>query len=312
MATADSNAPSKTRFTIIDLMLIGMSFIWGINFTVVKIALEDFAPLSFNSIRFSLASLFLLALLWIRERNLSIRRQDIGRLFLLGFVGNTAYQLLFIHGISHTTAGNSSLILATTPLFVAVLSSVLHIEKIQRRIWYGVLLSFIGIIFISVGAGKTPTIPSENWIGDLLVLVGTICWSTYTVFSKPLLQWYSPLKLTTLTIAMGTPLLVLVTIPSLPQQNWSAVSTQGWLSLAYSFCFAIAIGYTVWYTGVSKIGNARTALYENLTTVIALIVAWLILSETMTSIQILGIVLVFFSLYLAQRTVEANEKTEKK
>jgi drug/metabolite transporter (DMT)-like permease len=293
-------------------MLIGMCFVWGINFSVVKIALEDFTPLSFNAIRFGLASLFLLVVLWIRERNLSIRRQDIGRLFLLGFIGNTAYQLLFIHGISHTTAGNSSLILATTPLFVAVLSLVLHIEKIQQRIWYGVLLSFIGIVFISVDTGRTLTMPSENWIGDLLVLVGTICWSMYTVFSKPLLQWYSPLKLATLTIAMGTPLLVLASIPSLPQQNWSAVTTQGWLSLFYSFCFAIAIGYTIWYTGVNKIGNARTALYENLVTVIALVVAWLILSETMTPIQILGIALVFFSLYLVQRAAKANEKNIEK
>jgi len=308
MTTDNSRVSSKTRFSVIDIMLIGMCVVWGINFTVVKIALEaNLSPLSFNSIRFSLSSLFLLAVLWIRERNLSIRRQDIGRLFLLGFIGNTAYQLLFIHGILRTTAGNSSLILATTPLFVAILSSVLLIEKIRRRIWYGVIISFIGIVLISVGAGKTPTIPSENWIGDLLILVGTICWSTYTVFSKPLLQHYSPLKLTTLTISMGTPLLVLVSIPSLAQQDWSAVSTQGWLSLAYSFCFAIAIGYTVWYTGVNKIGNARTSLYENLVTVIAVIVAWIILSESMTPIQILGMAFVFLSLYLAQRTTRANK-----
>ena len=311
MTTDNSRASSKTRFSVIDIMLIGMCVIWGINFTVVKIALEaNLSPLSFNSIRFSLASLFLLAVLWIRERNLNIRRQDIGRLFLLGLIGNTAYQLLFIHGISRTTAGNSSLILATTPLFVAVLSSVLHIEKIQRRIWYGVIISFIGIVLISVGAGKTPTIPSESWIGDLLILVGTICWSTYTVFSKPLLQHYSPLKLTTLTISMGTPLLILVSIPSLTQQNWSAVSTQGWLSLAYSFCLAIAIGYTVWYTGVNKIGNARTSLYENLVTVIAVVVAWIILSESMTPIQILGMAFVFLSLYLAQRTTRANKNSK--
>src|SRR3989337_1789378 len=308
MTTDNSRVSSKTRFSVIDIMLIGMCVVWGINFTVVKIALEaNLSPLSFNSIRFSLASIFLLTVLWIRERNLSIRRQDIGRLFLLGFIGNTAYQLLFIHGILRTTAGNSSLILATTPLFVAILSSVLLIEKIRRRIWYGVIISFIGIVLISVGAGKTPTIPSENWIGDLLILVGTICWSTYTVFSKPLLQHYSPLKLTTLTISMGTPLLVLVSIPSLAQQDWSAVSTQGWLSLAYSFCFAITIGYIVWYTGVNRIGNARTSLYENLVTVIAVIVAWIILSESMTPIQILGMAFVFLSLYLAQRTTRANK-----
>jgi len=143
-------------------------------------------------------------------------------------------------------------------------------------------------------------------IGDVLVLAGTICWSTYTVLSKPLQQRYSPLKLTTLTVAIGTLPLVLVSIPSLKEQNWSSVSLQGWLSLAYSFFFAIFIGYVLWYTGVNRIGGARTALYEGLITVIAVATAWLSLSESMTPLQVLGIVLVFVSLYLARRTSNSN------
>jgi len=301
MVTNDSHVPAKVRSSVIDLMLIGLSFIWGINFSVVKSALTDLAPLSFNSLRFGLASLFLIAFLWIRERNLSVRKEDIGRLILLGVIGNTVYQFLFINGISRTTAGNSSLILATMPIFVAVLSWILRVEKVQRRVWYGVLLSFIGIVLISLGAGKPLSMSSQSLIGDFLVLIGTICWSTYTVLSKPLLQRYSPLKLTTLTVAIGTSLLVLVSIPSLKEQNWSSVSLQAWLSLAYSFCFAIAIGYVVWYTGVSRIGGARTALYEGLITVIAVVTAWLSLSEGMTQLQILGMVLVFISLYLASK-----------
>jgi probable blue pigment (indigoidine) exporter len=104
-----------------------------------------------------------------------------------------------------------------------------------------------------------------------------------------------------LTIALGTPPLVLVSIPSLKEQNWGSVSLQGWLSLTYSFCLAVAIGYVIWYTGVSRIGTSRTALYENLITVIAIAVAWLLLSETMTPIQVLGAVLVLASLYLARK-----------
>jgi len=280
--------------------------VWGINFTVVKIALTDFSPLSFNSLRFSLASLFLLTLLWVLERDLSFRREDLVRLVLLGLIGHTIYQLLFIHGIARTTAGNSSLILATMPIFVALLSSVLGIERVGRKVWQGVMLSFVGILFIVEGAGRTLTLTDQSWIGDLLVLTGTIFWSTYTVLSKPLLQRYSPLKLTTLTMVIGTLPLVLFSVPSLKEQNWSSIPFQGWLSLAFSFCFAIAIGYVIWYTGVSRIGNARTALYENLITVIAVAVAWIFLSETMTLLQVLGAVLVFASLYLARRSSTAN------
>jgi len=187
------------------------------------------------------------------------------------------------------------------PIFVALLSSVLGVERVERKVWYSVVLSFIGIFLIVQGAGRTLTMTDQSWIGDFLILAGTICWSTYTVLSKPLLQRYTPLKLTTLTMVMGTPLLVLVSIPSLKEQNWGSVSLQGWLCLIYSFCFAVAIGYVIWYTGVSRIGSARTALYENLITVIAVAVAWLFLSERMTLLQVLGAVLVLTSLYLARR-----------
>jgi len=114
-------------------------------------------------------------------------------------------------------------------------------------------------------------------------------------------------------MVFGTLPLVLVSIPSMKEQNWSSVSSQGWLGLVYSFCFAVAIGYVLWYTGVSRIGSARTSLYSNLTPVIAVAVAWLFLSETMTLLQVLGAVLVLTSLYLARRPSKAtNSNTNDK
>jgi len=299
--TPDSHVSSKNRFSVYDIMLIGMSLVWGVNFSVVKVALRELSPLSFNSVRFVLASLFLLVLLWILERDLSFRREDIGRLVLLGFIGHTLYQLCFISGIALTTAGESSLIYGTTPILVALLSSVLGVERVGRKVWRSVILSFIGIFLVVQGAGETLITTDSGWIGDLLILAATICWSIYTVLSKPLLQRYTPLKLTTLTMVVGTLPLVLVSIPSLTEQNWGSVSLQGWLCLTYSFCFAIAMGYVIWYTGVSRIGTARTALYENLIIIIALAVAWLFLHERMTPLQILGAALVLISLYLVTR-----------
>jgi drug/metabolite transporter (DMT)-like permease len=279
-----------------------MSIVWGINYSVVKIALEDLPPLSLNAIRFTIASLLLLIFLWIKERNLSIHREDISQLILLAIIGNTAYQLFFIYGISFTTAGNSAILYGTVPIFVGLLSSILGVEKITRRIWQSVIISFVGIILIIVSTGKALAISSQSWIGDLLILGATICWATYTVLSKPLLKRYTPTKLTTLTIAIGTIPLVLISIPSLYIQRWDSVSTQGWLAITYSSCLAIALGYVIWYTGVSHVGNARTSLYENLAVVVGVAVAWIFLSESMSFLQIIGAVLVFIGLYIARRT----------
>jgi drug/metabolite transporter (DMT)-like permease len=278
-----------------------MSFIWGVNFSAVKGALADFSPLSFNAIRFGTSSLLLLSLLWIRERNVIISRKHVGKFFLLALIGNTVYQLFFIMGIARTTATDSALILATTPIFIVLFGAVLRVEKITSRIVQGVILSFTGVVMIILGSGKPLTLTSESLIGDLLIVANPICWSIYTVLSKPMLKEYSPLKLTAVTMAMGTVPLLLVSIPSLSTENWAAISTNAWLGLAFSAVLAIAIGYTLWYTGVSRIGSARTALYDNLVTVFAVASAWILLSESMTVIQISGAVLVFVSLYVARR-----------
>ena len=119
MRTENSQTPPKAHFSV-HVMLIAMSFVWGVNFPIIKGALAELSPLSFNAIRFSTASLLLLALLYFREKNFSIRKGDISCFILLALVGNTVYQLFFIHGIARTTASNSSLILATTPIFIVL------------------------------------------------------------------------------------------------------------------------------------------------------------------------------------------------
>ena len=301
MGTENSQAPTNAHLSV-HLMLIAMSFVWGINFPIIKGALTELSPPSFNAIRFTTASLLLLVLLYFREKNFSIRRDNIGRFILLALVGNTVYQLFFIHGIARTTASNSSLILATTPIFTALLSSILKVEKITKPIVQSIIISFAGIILVIAGSGKPLMLTDQTLLGDLLTIANPICWATYTVLSKPLLKIYTPLKLTSLTMTMGTIPLVLLSIPSLNAENWSIVPTQAWLGLAFSAFFAIGIGYLMWYTGVSVIGNARTALYQNLVPVFAVASAWVLLSEKMSPIQIMGASLVFISLYLVQRT----------
>jgi drug/metabolite transporter (DMT)-like permease len=278
-----------------------MSFVWGLNFTAVKGALADFDPLSFNAIRFGTSSLILLSFLWVRERSLGIRRKDIRRFIMLALIGNTIYQLFFIMGIARTTATNSALILATTPIFIVLFGALLGVERISSRVVQGVVLSFTGVVMIILGSGQPLALSDQSIIGDLLIIANPICWSIYTVLSKPMLQEYSPLKLTTVTMAMGAVPLILVAVPSLSSENWAAISTNAWLELAFSACFAIAIGYVIWYIGVSRIGSARTALYDNLVTVFAVASAWILLAEGMTAIQIIGAALVFISLYVARR-----------
>ncbi len=201
-------------------MLVFMSVIWGLNFTAIKGALTDFQPLTFNAIRFGASSLFLLGLLWLREGSIGVQRKDLARFVMLAFVGNTAYQLFFINGIALTTATNSALILATTPIFIILFGAFLNVEKVTSRVVQGVILSFVGVVMIVLGSGNSLTFSDQSLLGDLLIVANPICWSIYTVLSKPMLKEYSPLRLTAVTMAIGAVPLVIVGIPSLGTQNW--------------------------------------------------------------------------------------------
>ncbi|HJW65487.1 MAG TPA: DMT family transporter [Candidatus Bathyarchaeia archaeon] len=306
METETLTAPAKARFSAVDVALVVMSFVWGLNFTAVKGALADFQPLTFNAIRFGTSSLFLLGVLWLRERSIGVHRKDLARFIMLAIIGNTAYQLFFINGIALTTATNSALILATTPIFIILFGALLKVEKITSRVVQGVILSFLGVVMIVLGSGNTLSFSDQSLLGDLLIVANPICWSIYTVLSKPMLKEYSPLKLTTVTMAIGAVPLVLVAIPSLSQKNWSAISASSWLGLSFSAFLAIGLGYVIWYTGVSRIGSARTSLYDNLVTVFAVAAAWILLGENMTVIQIVGAVLVFVSLYAVRRKTRSK------
>jgi drug/metabolite transporter (DMT)-like permease len=290
--------PTKLGST--DLLLLLMTLIWGSNFTAIKYSLEDLLPLSFNAVRFTIATgVMLIVMAATRGYRLKLAPGDGIRLFLLGLLGNTCYQSLFISGMAHTRAGNAALILATTPLFTAVLGRIQKHEYFKPKGVAGLVLAFAGIILIVV-SGRGEITLSETLLGDSLLLASTVCWAVYTVGSKKLMQSYGATKVTTMMMTSGTPFLLLVCTPSLLKQDWSRVRPIAWTGVVYSGLFAIALAYLIWGIGVKKIGSTRTAIYSNITPIIALLVAWPALGETPTWGQLAGAAVIFGGIYLVR------------
>src|SRR5437868_14625745 len=105
------------------LALIGMVLIWGVNFTVAKIALAQIPPLAFNAVRFPMAALLLFVVLEARGQLYLPPRDELPRVIIVGLLGNMLYQMFFIMGLDRTTAGNAALLLAGTPIITALFSS---------------------------------------------------------------------------------------------------------------------------------------------------------------------------------------------
>ena len=134
-----------------------------------------------------------------------------------------------------------------------------------------------------------------------MILGCALLWAIYTVSSKPLLARYSPLELTAWTMLAGTIPLVLVSIPQLQRQDWSAVPPLAWGALLYSAVLSATVGYVVWSLSVQRVGNARTAIYSNLTPVIAILFAWVTLGDKLAPVQLLGGSIVLVGLLVTRR-----------
>jgi len=297
--SAINNQQSKIGFGLIDLALVGMTWIWGFNFIVIKATLTEIAPLAFMAGRFVIAATLLVLIVKWRQGGFDIPRADWRSVALLGIVGTTLYQPLFVSGIALTKASNSALILAATPAFIALLNRFRRGERLMLRGWVGIALSFLGIALIVVSSGDMTLNSSGLW-GDALILAAAILWSLYSVLSAPLLQRHSSLSLTALSTLFGTIPLVLLSIPALAAQPWASVSPGGWVGLLYSGIFAIVVAYVIWNIGVQRIGGARTAMYNNLTPVVAALAAVVFLNETLTLLKIAGAVVIFIGLYFAR------------
>lgn len=282
-----------------DALLLLLTFIWGVNFAVIKSALGELHPFAFNALRFPLACLVLYALLRRRGAITLPRREDRLRVVGLGVLGNVVYQPLFILGLDLTTAGNASLLLATTPVWTVLLSTWLRHEEPSPRVWIGIGGTVTGMVLV-VSGGEGLHLAPGGLLGDLLMIAAAVAWSLYTVGARDLVHRYGSLPVTAWTLWVGSTGLVLMGAPWLWRTDLRAVSPEAWGGVAYAGILAISVAYAIWYRGVRRLGNARTSAYSNLVPVVALLVAWLWLDEVPTAIQLAGACVILVGLSLAR------------
>jgi drug/metabolite transporter (DMT)-like permease len=287
---------SSRRHASADAALILTVAIWAVNYSLVKGALAHFPPLAFNALRLALASALFLALVRLSPGP-GVRAEDRGRLLFLGVVGHTLYQLLFITGISVTTASNSAILLGLTPVFVALMSRALEGYRLRPSALAGIGVSLVGVVLIL----SDSTQARGSAAGDVLTLLATFCWSLHTVLSRRVVSRYGPLKSSAYALAIGTVFFLPFGLPSLARLDFRSVPGSAWWAILFSGAFALVLAYSLWYYAIDRIGPTDTAIYSNLTPVAAVLVAYLSLGEPLGKLQLLGALVVMMGIYLVRR-----------
>jgi drug/metabolite transporter (DMT)-like permease len=280
-----------------DLMLLATVSLWALNFTVSKYILDHgLHPLAYSSIRYACAALLFAGITFSREGSLRIALRDLPiTVFCTAVL--FANQLSFVYALRFTTATTVALIFGTLPIFTALFARGSGVEHLPLRFWIAAGLSFAGVALVAIGSGGNL---SSNLKGDMLALAGSATWAAYSVAIGPLMRRYSPFRLSAVFLLAVTVALLAAGSQQLADQSFHFGALL-WIGFAFAVLGPLVITNLLWFTAIDRVGPSRASLFANLQPFLAALVALALLSEPITTVQIVGGVAIAGGIVLAPR-----------
>ena len=281
-----------------ELMLLVTVVIWAFNFTVTKYVLDNgFAPLAYSSLRFAAAGLLFAAITYGYEHSFRLQRRHLVLLLGAAVVGIYINQIAFVYAIELTTASTVALIFGTLPVLTALFAYAFGIERLSRRFWIAAAFSFAGVALVAIGSEGGV---SGDVTGDLLALVGAASWGLYSVAIAPLMRSYSPFRISAVALLAGCLPLALTALPQLIDQDWNLPGLV-WAGFAFAVLGPLVLTNVLWFTAIDRVGPSRATLVTNLQPFLAAVFAVVLLSESISALQLAGGAAIALSLLLARR-----------
>jgi drug/metabolite transporter (DMT)-like permease len=298
---------SKTTSSIlVYLKLLMTAVFWGGTFIAGRAISSTVGPFSAALMRFIIASACLLWLTKTTEgRFPRMKRSQIVPVLLLGVSGIFAYNAFFFKGLQHIEASRASLIIANNPILIALFSAIFFKERLTPLKIVGILLSVSGAVVV-ITKGQILTIFQESvGMGELYIFGCVVSWVAYSLIGKIVLRRLSPLQSVTCAVLAGSAMLLFPAyregiVHQLPRYGWLE-----WGSFAYLGICGTVLGFVWYYQGIQAIGPTKAGLFINFVPVSAILLAFFLLDEPITSSLIFGGLLVSSGVYLT------NKRTKK-
>jgi drug/metabolite transporter (DMT)-like permease len=283
----------------VDLMLIATIVIWAFNITVTKYVLtHGFQPLAYGAIRYAAAAILAVAVAVVLEGTLRV-----GERKNLALVGTASAVLLvnqvsFVYALKLGSATTVALILGMTPIFAAIISSLVGLEQLTGRFWVATLVGFVGVALVALGSGGDL---SSDLGGDLLAIVLAISWAAYSVTIAPLMRSYSPYRISAVVLVIMCIPFVALSAPQIADQDYASLGALVWAGLAFAIVGPLFLTNILWFKSIGVVGPSRATLFANAQPFVAAIFAALILSEHLHWLQIVGGVAILLGIVLERR-----------
>jgi drug/metabolite transporter (DMT)-like permease len=286
------------------LVVVGL---WASTFIVTKHAFSELSPLAFTFVRFGLMTALAFVVLFARGRSWRIDRRDLPRFALAGLTGYTIYQLCFVLGLERTSPFSSSLLIAMVPLFTLVFLAARG-ERPPARGWAGLAVALVGVAVFLADKWESGTL--TNLTGEALSIGAAVAFALYGVVNRPLVRNYAPETYTAYTLLAGSVPLMLVAAPSALAQDWSTVSTFGWLEIGYMVVLPVYVAYMLWNWAIARRGVAAATSFSLLVPIASgSLSAWWF-AEQFGPAKLFGAALVLAGLAIIRSPARASVKTE--
>jgi len=243
-------------------------------------------PVGAQLVRYALAALVMLAYLWRREGSIGLPRRDLAMVAGLGALGYGGYQMLWSTALQSTGAGESALLVAATPVMVALIAAVVGTDALDREKVLGIAVALAGVVVV-VAAGRGLELDADL-VGPALTLLGDLLWAVYVALAASVLRRHSSLRMTTWAALAGTAVMVPLGAVQLREVDFGAVPLLAWVAIAFSALISVAVGNVVTFRAVRLLGPTRVTNYQFLSPVAAVVVGALLLGEVIVPGQVVG------------------------
>ncbi|MBI2315013.1 DMT family transporter [Candidatus Daviesbacteria bacterium] len=296
------------------LALLLAHIIWGANFVVAKVTLQEFPPMALAMLRFAFASLLLAPFFLAETKKIKIDKKDLPKLIAIGILIITLNITFFFEGMRRTTAIDASILSLVIPL-LSVLSGWWFLkEKIYLVNLFGIALGLIGaLMIIGLPQLAVGNLPAQMLIGNLLIILAAVCWVAGATLSKRILSKYSYLVVTAIAFMVGT---ITMFIPAgfeyLQNPTWiNQVTILGVLGLIYMVLLSSISAYFLFEWGLSKTSITIANLFQYIEPFVATALAVLLLGEKISTSFLIGGVLIAAGAYLGTLFKEGHHHHHK-
>lgn len=281
------------------LLLTLAALFWSGNFVLGRGVTEIIPPVALAFWRWA-GALMILAPFAIRgviRQNREIRK-NLGILTLLAILSVTNFNTFIYHALRTTTAINAFLVNSMTPIFIVLVSWIGFNDRINFRQAVGVVLSFIGLVWIVTQGNLHILLTVRFSSGDLWTLAAALSWACYTVLLRKRPKHIDPVPFLTILVLIGLVFLspiYLWEIRSGASFQWSPVV---FASIGYVALFPSVIAYVFWNNSVAVVGANKAGIFMHLMPVFGILLAFVFLGETLAVYHLVGMVLIFSGIFL--------------